>query len=173
MTPPAGTPSVSEHSRSQRGCGASAARSAQHVAHAIPPEVQYIRLYSYGIQRVILLLPCISHYMSQYEKCILCISLNSHSDSESQTESARDGGSNASKRLKTAAAEPVCEQKLQLLGLSSCRSLADADRCAVCGQPMAGSAPDLHFGTLFPHHSLAQSLARTSVSPLSTVTALC
>ena len=84
------------------------ARSAQHVAHTIPTEVQYIRVYSYGIQSVILLLSCISHYMSQYEKCILCISLNSHSDSESLTEFSRDGGSNASKRLKTATAEPVC-----------------------------------------------------------------
>ena len=76
--------------------------------HRIPTEVQYIRVYSYGIQSVILLLSGISHYMSQYEKCILCISLNSHSDSESLTEFSRDGGSNASKRLKTATAEPVC-----------------------------------------------------------------
>ena len=33
-----------------------AARSAQSVGHAIAPEIQYLRLYSTGIQSVILLL---------------------------------------------------------------------------------------------------------------------
>ena len=52
--------------------------------------------------------------------------MNSHSDSESPTESGRDGGSNAKKPLKTAAAEPVCGQNLQLLGSMDARRDADA-----------------------------------------------
>ena len=60
--------------------------------------------------------------------------MNSHSDSESPTESGRDGGSNAKKRLETAAAEPVCRQNLQLLGSMDARRAADAGRRAVCGQ---------------------------------------
>ena len=51
--------------------------------------------------------------------------MNSHSDSESPTESGRDGGSNAKKRLETAAAEPVCRQNLQLLGSMDARRAAD------------------------------------------------
>ena len=47
------------------------------------------------------------------------------------------------KPLKTAAAEPVCGQNLQLLGLMDARRAADADRRAVCGQRVPGSAPDL------------------------------
>ena len=70
--------------------------------------------------------------------------MNSHSDSESPTESGRDGGSNALKPLKTAAAEPVCGQNLQLLGSMDARRAADAGRRAVCGQRVPGSAPDLH-----------------------------
>ena len=86
-------------------------------------------IYGYihtGIQSVILLLPRKSQYVNQNEKSIPRISLNSHSDSESLTESGRDGGSNASKRLETAAAEPVCGQTLQLLGSMDARRDADA-----------------------------------------------
>ena len=81
--------------------------------------------------------------------------MNSHSDSESPTESGRDGGSNAKKRLETAAAEPVCRQNLQLLGSMDARQAADAGRRAVCGQRVPGSAPDLHDVTLFAHQSLS------------------
>ena len=38
------------------------------------------------------------------------------------------------KPLKTAAAEPVCGQNLQLLGSMDARRAADAGRRAVCGQ---------------------------------------
>ena len=82
--------------------------------------------------------------------------MNSHSDSESPTESGRDGGSNALKPLKTAAAELVCGQNLQLLGLMDARRDADAGRRAVCGQRVPGSAPDLHDGIVL----LQQSLSR-------------
>ena len=79
--------------------------------------------------------------------------MNSHSDSESPTESGRDGGSNASKRLKTAAAEPVCGQNVRFLGSMDARCDADAGRRAVCGQRVPGSAPDLHDGTVLLHQS--------------------
>ena len=49
-------------------------------------------------------------------------------------QSGRDGASNASKRLETAAAEPVCGQNLQLLGSMDARRAADAGRRAVFGQ---------------------------------------
>ena len=52
--------------------------------------------------------------------------MNSHSDSESPTESGLDGGSNALKPLKTAAAEPVCGKNLQLLGSMDAHRAADA-----------------------------------------------
>ena len=108
------------------GGGPARARSAQLVAHAIPTEIQYLRVYSTGIQSVILLLPRKSQQINQYEKSIPSISLNSHSDSESPTESGHDGGSNAKKRLETAAAEPVCGENLQLLGSMDARRDADA-----------------------------------------------
>ena len=79
--------------------------------------------------------------------------MNSHSDSESRTESGRDGGSNALKPLKTAAAEPVCEQNLQLLGSMDARRAADAARRAFCGQRVPGSAPDLHDGIVLLQQS--------------------
>ena len=116
-------------------------------------------IYGYihtGIQSVILLLPRKSQYVNQNEKSVPSISLNSRSDSESLTESGRDGGSNASKRLKTAAAAPVCEQNVRFLGSMDARQAADADRRAVCGQRVPGSAPDLHDGTVL----LQQSLSR-------------
>ena len=122
------------------------ARTAQPLAHAIAPEIQHFGYIHTGIQSVILLLLRKSQYINQYEKYIPSISLNSHGDSESPTESGRDGGSNALKPLKTAAAEPVCGQNLQLLGLMDARRAADADRRAVCGQRVPGSAPDLHDG---------------------------
>ena len=58
------------------------------------------------------------------------------------------------KPLKTAAAELVCGQNLQLLGLMDARRDADAGRRAVCGQRVPGSAPDLHDGTVLVQHSL-------------------
>ena len=70
--------------------------------------------------------------------------MNSHSDSESPTESGRYGGSNARNGSKTAAAEPVCEQNVRFLGSMDARRAVDAGRRAVCGQRMPGSAPDLH-----------------------------
>ena len=79
--------------------------------------------------------------------------MNSHSDSESPTESGRDGGSNALKPLKTAAAEPVCEQNVRFLGSMDARQAADADRRAVCGQRVPGSAPDLHDGIVLLQQS--------------------
>ena len=81
--------------------------------------------------------------------------MNSHSDSESPTESGRDGGSNAKKRLETAAAEPVCADNLQLLGSMDARRAADAGRRAVCGQRVPGSAPDLHDDVVLLHQSLS------------------
>ena len=57
------------------------------------------------------------------------------------------------KPLKTAAAEPVCGQNLQLLGLMDARRAADADRRAVCGQRVPGSAPDLHDGIVLLQQS--------------------
>ena len=60
------------------------------------------------------------------------------------------------KPLKTAAAEPVCGQNLQLLGSMDARRAADADRRAVCGQRVPGSAPDLHDGTVLQHQSLSR-----------------
>ena len=80
--------------------------------------------------------------------------MNSHSDSESPTESGRDGGSNALKPLKTAAAEPVCEQNVRFLGSMDARRAADAGRRAVCGQRLPGSAPDLHDDVVLLHQSL-------------------
>ena len=57
------------------------------------------------------------------------------------------------KPLKTAAAEPVCGQNLQLLGSMGARHVADAGRRAVCGQRVPGSAPDLHNGTVLLQQS--------------------
>ena len=57
---------------------AATARTAQLVRHAIRTEVQYIRVHSYGMNSVILLLPAISNYTTQYQESMPCISLKSH-----------------------------------------------------------------------------------------------
>ena len=83
--------------------GPSRSACARAPAHALAnscdmqstPRYSIFRYIHTGIQSVIQLLLRKSQYLNQYEKYVPSISMNSHGDSESLTESGRDGGSNA------------------------------------------------------------------------------
>ena len=78
-------------------------RIVQPVAHAIRPEVQNLQVYSYRYSVSDPSSPSKIHYISQTDKFIPYIRMNSHRSSKSLTESGRDRGGSASKRLETAA----------------------------------------------------------------------
>ena len=78
-------------------------RIVQPVAHAIRPEVQNLQVYSYRYSVSDPSSPSKIHYISQNDKFIPYIRINSHRSSKSLTESGRDRGGSASKRLETAA----------------------------------------------------------------------
>ena len=98
------------------------ARSAQLVGHAIRTEVPNLQVYSYRYSVSNPSSPSKLHYISHTGKFIPYIRMNSHRNSKSLTESGRDRGGSASKRLETAAESQFVDR--------TCASWAQCARAA-------------------------------------------